>query len=98
MIRGGSAMSIADGRRSEVEGERLVAEFEAGDLGRKDFCSARSISVNTLDYWRKRLRQRKTEARRGRAGFVELPPMAVAAGFEVELELGGGVVLKLSRR
>jgi hypothetical protein len=44
-----------DGRRSQAEGERLVAEFEAGDQGRKAFCAARSISVNTLDYWRKRV-------------------------------------------
>ena len=83
-----------DGRRSQAEGERLVAEYEAGDLGRKAFCAARSISVNTLDYWRKRVRRHRTPAA---AGFVELAPTTDGGGLEIELDLGGGAVLRIRR-
>jgi hypothetical protein len=80
------------GRRSQAEGKRLVAEFEAGDLGRKAFCAAHSISVNTLDYWRKRVGRDRAPAP---AGFVELSPLAGEGRLEVELDLGGGAVLRI---
>lgn len=80
------------GRRSQAEGERLVAEYEASDLGRKAFCAARSISVNTLDYWRKRVR------RPAAASFVELAPLGDGGELDVELDLGGGAVLRIRRR
>lgn len=84
-------------RRCRADGERLVAQFERSGLGRGAFCAARSISVNTLDYWRRRLR-RKAPAR---SGFVELLPVAAKAGtsngWDVELTLGDGVMLRLRR-
>ncbi len=84
-------------RRSRADAERLVAQFERSGLGRRVFCAARSISVNTLDYWRRRLRQEAPT----RSGFVELMPVAADAGtsqgWDVELELGGGVMLRLRR-
>ncbi|MEJ2130854.1 MAG: hypothetical protein P8Y95_04350 [Gammaproteobacteria bacterium] len=84
----------ARGRRGRVDGERLVAAFEASELGRKAFCEAHSVSVNTLDYWRKRVRPRGD----GRAsGFVELKPSADGGRLDVELDLGGGTVLRIRR-
>lgn len=80
-------------RRGGVDGERLVAQFEASDLGRKAFCEAQSISVSTLDYWRKRLRSRGPVA----AGFVELTPSADRGCLDLELDLGGGAVLRIRR-
>jgi hypothetical protein len=86
--------ATAGRRRGRVDGERLVTEFEASDLGRKAFCEARSISVYTLDYWRKRLRGRGPAAA---SGFVELTPSADDGRLDIELDLGGGAVLRIRR-
>jgi hypothetical protein len=84
-------------RRSPAEGEELVTQFEHSGLGPRAFCATRSLSVNTLSYWRRKLRGSGV----GRSSFVELTPVAVAAsasnGWDVELELGAGVVLRVRR-
>ena len=81
-------------RRERADGERLVAEFEASDLGRKAFCEAQSISVSTLDYWRKRVRG---PVQAVSSGFVELRPIADISCVDIELDLGGGTVLRIRR-
>jgi hypothetical protein len=96
-IEGGSAMTVSKmtaGRRGRVDGKRLVAAFEASDLGRKAFCETQSISVNTLDYWRKRMRGRAPVAA---SGFVELTANADGGHLDIELDLGGGAVLRIRR-
>lgn len=80
-------------RRSRAEGERLVEEFERSGQGLGAFCAARALSVNTLNYWRTKLGQEGV-----RSSFVELEPVAsVGGGWEMELALGDGVVLRLRR-
>jgi len=94
---GGSAMTVSKataGRRGHLDGERLVAAFEASDLGRKAFCEAQSISVSTLDYWRKRVRGRAPAAA---SGFVELTANADEGRLDIEFDLGGGAVLRIRR-
>ena len=44
-------------RRSRVEADRLVSEFERSGLRRKEFCSAHGLAVPTLDAWRRRVVQ-----------------------------------------
>ena len=48
-------------RTSREEAERLVSEFEQSGLRRKEFCEAHGLKVFTLDAWRKRIAQSKTE-------------------------------------
>ena len=48
-------------RLSRAEAERLVSEFEQSGLRRKEFCEPRGLNVFTLDAWRKRIAQSKTE-------------------------------------
>ena len=43
-------------RASEMR--RVVEEFHASGLTRREFCRQRSIPISTLDYWRQRI-QRK---------------------------------------
>ena len=45
-------------RRSRVEAERIVAEFEASGLTRQAFCSQRGLSVTALDKYRRRRHDR----------------------------------------
>ena len=44
-------------RRSWVEVERLVAEYEASGLTRDGFCQQRGLSVVTLDKYRQRVQK-----------------------------------------
>ena len=48
-------------RLSRAEAGRLVSEFEQSGLRRKEFCEAHGLNVFTLDAWRKRIAQSKTE-------------------------------------
>ena len=55
---------VASRRRlSRAEAERLVSEFEQSGLRRKEFCQIHGLNVFTLDAWRKRIAQSKTEER-----------------------------------
>jgi len=44
-------------RRSRVEAERLVLEFERSGLSRRAFCAQHGLSVPSLDQYRKRCRE-----------------------------------------
>ena len=44
-------------RRSRVEAERLVVEFERSGLSRGAFCAQHGLSVPSLDQYRKRCRE-----------------------------------------
>ena len=48
-------------RLSRAEGSRLVSEFEQSGLRRKEFCETHGLNVFTLDAWRKRIAQSKTQ-------------------------------------
>ncbi len=43
-------------RTSEMR--RVVEEFRASGLTRREFCRQRALPVSTLDYWRQRLRRK----------------------------------------
>lgn len=48
-------------RRSRQEWERLIAQWRAGGESAATFCARRGLRVQTLQWWRWRLRQRPTE-------------------------------------
>ena len=95
--------------RTPRQWQRLVTEFEAGDQGPKEFCRKRRLSSTQLYKWRKRFRGEEAAAGNGSAGplvdFMELPVVSPKAAPErspagdgswrVELDLGGGMVLRL---
>ena len=66
----------------------MVAAYEAGDQTRDMFCASHGISPSSLSYWRGKLREEP--------GFIELAP-GQSSGWEIELVLGEGVVLRLRR-
>jgi len=85
--------------RTRTDWEHLLAAYERREGTREAFCAAAGISVTSLDYWRRKLRG---ESSSSAPGFIELPIRGgdndSALGWEMELALGDGVVLKLSRR
>jgi putative transposase len=80
--------------RQRGEWEELIAKFKRSGLSRQDFCSEASIPVSSFDYWRRKLRRERTAVA---PGFVELAPISSRSGWDVEFELGAGVVLRLRR-
>ena len=77
--------------RSATEWAAIMADFERSGLSRRAFCESRELSLKTFANWRHRL-----GATGGKGSFVELAPPAVS-GWDVELELGDGVVLRVRR-
>jgi hypothetical protein len=97
-------------RRSASEWHELVESYQRSGESRQAFCARHGVSVNTLAWWQWRLRQASGAARRGSAArsvplFVEVesaPAVSKQAGsptpWDVELDLGGGMTLRLRRQ
>ncbi len=75
-------------RRGAQEWRELLADFDLHEGTKAEFCRHHGISPGSLSYWRG-----KCEA----TGFVRIEAPALAPGWDVELELGDGMVLRLRR-
>ena len=91
-------------RRSEDAWRELVVRFEQSGQTREQFCLDQGLALSTFSRWRQRLRSTVQEAATASADavFVELAPeetLATAARptWDVELQLGADVVLRLRR-
>jgi transposase-like protein len=88
-----------ENRRSREEWERLMAEYEAGEVSQRAFCAEHGLAYSSFGYWRKRLRGAVAAGDRPMPALVELPAwcgMAVEPSpWRLELELGEGMVLRV---
>ena len=88
-------------RRNREEWRALLECFEHSGQSREQFCREQGLTLSSFAHWRRALG--KTAAGRrtvtGSPLFVELEPQArVSTGsWDVELELGDGMVLRLRR-
>jgi hypothetical protein len=86
-------------RRSREEWERLMVEYDAGELSQRAFCVQHGLAYSSFGYWRKRLRGALPAGTRSMPALVELsavPRLAVEpAPWRIELELGAGMVLRV---
>ena len=82
--------------RGEAEWRALMADFERWDGSQVSFCEARGVSRKTFQGWRRRFGLTVGKPRGKRGGFVEIAA-ASGPGWDVELSLGDGVVLRLRR-
>ena len=82
-------------RRSRDEWRRLIDEQAGSGQTPAAFCAARGISVGSLQNWRRRLGASSATL----GPWVELGMLAEAkpAAWDVELDLGNGVCLRLRR-
>lgn len=107
MIPHASAGS-ATRRRSPREWRALILAQARGNETRKQFCARHSVALSTFDWWRRRLRgEAAAPGSRALAAvraspplFFELAPESkpiIALHWDVELELGAGLVLRLRR-
>lgn len=94
-------------RRSASQWRALIRAFSQSSETRAQFCERHGVALSTFAWWRSRLRHESTAVSEtppapASALFVELaqaePPVAtVSAHWDVELELGRGVFLRLRR-
>ena len=89
-------------RRGQDEWCDIIARFEQSGQTRDQFCAEHNLGVSTFSRWRYRLRKAKSAPSPcdGKALFVELEqpaPINPSPVWDVELELGAGMVLRLRR-
>ena len=95
-------------RRTAAQWQELVERFERTGQTRGRFCAAHGLTLSTFDLWRRKLRATPTAVNEEQpeALFVELtnptqtqasPTSAGTGAWEVELDLGAGVVLRVRR-
>ena len=97
-------MAESDGkgrRRSQQEWRQLLVRQEASGTGVEAFCRAESVSGGSFYRWRRRLSEGADQPRSPAGGypsgtFFDLGTLAGGSGrWELELALGGGLVLRL---
>ena len=103
------AAVISRVRRSRAQWQSLVERAARSPLGIRQFCRHEGVSSASFYAWRRRLdaqaRQALPAAQATSEGaFLDLGTLdgvgasAAGTGWEVELDLGGGAVLRLRRR
>ena len=93
-------------RRSRGQWQSLIARAERSPLSVRAFCAAQGISTASFYLWRKRLGVDIEQVAPVAASFLDLGELAAhagagaddAGGWELELALGDGLVLRLRRR
>ena len=96
------------GRRSAAQWRKLIERFDRSGQTRGNFCAAHGLALSTFDLWRRKLGETQAAAPEEQRDslFVELTNATESAGcgtsqgtgaWEVELELGVGVVLRVRR-
>ena len=86
-------------KRSPDEWRAIVSRFERSGQGCREFCMAEDLAPSTFWWWRRKLGRTGSAAVTVDATvFVELADDRPAAPvWDAELELGGGVVLRVRR-
>ena len=89
-------------RRGQDEWLDIIACFEQSGQTRDQFCTEHNLGLSTFSRWRHQLRRAgmSPSPSNSEASFIELePPVAanLSQAWDVELELGAGVVLRLRR-
>lgn len=88
-------------RRSEQQWRAVMARFDRSGLGAQDFCTREDIALSTFWNWRSRLGRRAAEVKPAplaTSPFVELVGERSGREFDIELDLGRGVVLRMRSR
>lgn len=87
-------------RRSRAQWQRLLGAQPASGLSQQAYCARHHIAYSSFCRWKRELASVERNARpTGTSPFVELtvPVPAAESRWEVELEFGNGVFLRLRR-
>ena len=91
-------------RRSQEQWRELLARFAQSGQSREQFCAEQDLSAGSFTQWQRKLRKPVAGGANvaEESVFIELAPDAPGAAtpsgpWELELQLGVGVVLRLRR-
>jgi hypothetical protein len=84
-------------RRSPSEWQQLIDEQARSGLSQTAFCAARTVSTTSFQHWKRRLAATAAAPSSPWLELGALPERPVATGWDLELELGAGVCLRLRR-
>lgn len=88
-------------RRCRAEWQRILTAQSSSGLGQEAYCRQHSIAYSSFCRWKRALTAQSpsTPTRAVTDAFIALEPAAalVASCWDVELELGEGVFLRLRR-
>ncbi len=74
---------------------QLIDEWSGSGLGQREFCDQHGVGYSTFCKWKKRILSERSSPV---PALIEItPPSERVADWDVELELGTGVVLRLRR-
>jgi len=94
-------------RRNKAEWQRLIDEQVGAGLSQRAFCEQANIPLATFGYWKRKLKRMDpshadevvTTQAVSLDDWVEVsaPVSASPSGWHIELDLGGGLCLRLSQ-
>jgi putative transposase len=89
-------------RRNPEQWHELLDRFERSGQTQEQFCTAHDLGLSTFGRWRKRLRRQSVKLPKHSTNelFVELEqdrPTPSTRSWDVELQLGAGMCLRLRR-
>ena len=108
-MAGTSLIEVGQRKRSVAEWRTLVRAYAKRTGTAPEFCREHGVAVSTLDWWRRRLDKSSSSsgvrsksrpvAASQPVSFIELPATSSAAPtpWDIELDLGDGMVLRLRR-
>jgi hypothetical protein len=83
-------------RRSREDWRRLISEQAQSGLTQSAFCEANGLSVASLQYWKRKVADDVETV--PSAPWVDLGTLAATSpGWDIELQLGDGICLRLRR-
>ena len=88
-------------RRTADQWRALIAEQAESGLSQSAFCKRKKLALSTFNLWKRRLAE-SGEPHATRSGeqdsWIDLGQLASSrAGWDIELDLGDGVCLRLRR-
>ncbi len=85
-------------RRSQEEWQRLITQQQSSQLSQKAYCQQHGLGLSTFQYWKRKLVSTGLPACAD--AWLELPSGvegSLLSGWDIELELGHGVCLRLKQ-
>ena len=86
-------------RRTPAEWQRVIDEQTRSGLSQERFCRQHNIGFSSFYRWKEKLAEGVRHHSTRESRFIELPPLASvpASRWDIELDLGHGMVLRLRR-
>ena len=84
-------------RRRRSEWQQLIDEQARSGQSQRAFCAARALSAKSFQHWKRQLAATAASPSSPWLDLGPLPERSAATGWDVELDLGDGVCLRLRR-